>query len=89
MHKRLRKLLCAFCSFLWFLSVVHAQNAKPPDVRVRMQSLVDKGVTPGTVTLVIKKGQVLSFEAVGYRDLESRKPMELSEQSSGSIHKKG
>jgi CubicO group peptidase (beta-lactamase class C family) len=32
-------------------------------------------VTPGTVTLVIKKGQVLSFEAVGYRDIETRKPM--------------
>ena len=75
MHKCLRKLLGAFCAFLWLLSIVHAQNAKPSDIRVRMQSLVDKGVTPGTVTLVIKKGQVLSFEAVGYRDLESRKPM--------------
>jgi len=67
MHKCLRKLLCAFCAFLWLISIVHAQNAKPSDIRVRMQSLVDKGVTPGTVTLVIKKGQVLSFEAVGYR----------------------
>ncbi|HZN00459.1 MAG TPA: serine hydrolase domain-containing protein [Pyrinomonadaceae bacterium] len=52
---------------MWLISIVHAQNAKPSDIRVRMQSLVDKGVTPGTVTLVIKKGQVLSFEAVGYR----------------------
>ena len=72
MHKGIHEYICAF---LWLLSIVHAQNAKPPDIRVRMQSLVDKGVTPGTVTLVIKKGQVLSFEAVGYRDLETRKPM--------------
>ena len=61
---------------MWLLIPhVHAQNAKPPDLRLRMQSFVDKGVTPGMVTLVIRKGQVLSFEAVGYRDLESRKPM--------------
>ena len=64
MHKRIHQYICAF---LWLVSIVHAQNAKPSDIRVRMQSLVDKGVTPGTVTLVIKKGQVLSFEAVGYR----------------------
>jgi CubicO group peptidase (beta-lactamase class C family) len=72
MHKRIHKCICAL---LWLISIVHAQNAKPSDIRVRMQSLVDKGVTPGTVTLVIKKGQVLSFEAVGYRDIETRKPM--------------
>jgi len=76
MHKMIHKYFCAYCVVLWLLiPQVHAQNAKPPDIRLRMQSFVDKGVTPGTVTLVIKKGQVLSFEAVGYRDLESRKPM--------------
>ena len=44
-------------------------------IRLRMQSLVDKGTIPGAVTLVIKKDHVVSFEAVAYRDLESKTPM--------------
>jgi CubicO group peptidase (beta-lactamase class C family) len=40
-----------------------------------MQALVDKGTIPGAVTLVIKKDRVVSFEAVGYRDLETKAPM--------------
>ena len=40
-----------------------------------MQELVDKGQVPGAVTLVIKKDRVVSFEAVGYRDVESKTAM--------------
>ena len=30
---------------------------------------------PGTVTIVARHGKVASFEAVGYQDIESKKPM--------------
>jgi CubicO group peptidase (beta-lactamase class C family) len=40
-----------------------------------MQAFVDKGQVPGAVTLVSKKDRIVSFEAVGYRDLESKTPM--------------
>ena len=44
-------------------------------IRLRMQAFVDQGRIPGAVTLVIKKDHVVNFEAVGYRDLESKTPM--------------
>jgi CubicO group peptidase (beta-lactamase class C family) len=40
-----------------------------------MQSFVDKGAIPGAVTLVMKKDRVISFEAVGYQDLETKSSM--------------
>ncbi len=44
-------------------------------IPVRMQSFVDKGTIAGTVTLVARHGAVASLEAVGFQDLESKKPM--------------
>ena len=44
-------------------------------IPLRMQSFVDKGAIPGVVTLVARHGVVASLEAVGYQDLESKKPM--------------
>src|SRR5262245_3470200 len=44
-------------------------------IPLRMQSFVDKGTLPGVVTLVARNGVVASLEAVGYQDLESKKPM--------------
>src|SRR5579862_144305 len=44
-------------------------------IPVRMQSFVDKGTIAGAVTLVARHGAVASFEAVGFQDLESKKPM--------------
>jgi CubicO group peptidase (beta-lactamase class C family) len=58
-----------------FVSAVHVSGQTSSAIRLRMQSLVDKGTIPGAVTLVIKKDRVVSFEAVGYRDLETRAPM--------------
>jgi len=60
---------------LVFLSAVQVTGQTSNAIRLRMQSLVDKGTIPGAVTLVIKKDHVISFEAVGYRDLESKTPM--------------
>lgn len=44
-------------------------------IPVRMKSFVEQGHIAGAVTLVARHGQAVSLEAVGYRDLESKKPM--------------
>ena len=41
----------------------------------RMKSFVDQGTIAGAVTLVARRGAVVSLKAVGYQDLESKKPM--------------
>ncbi len=40
-----------------------------------MQEFVDHGKTAGVVTVVARKGQVASVEAVGYQSLEKKTPM--------------
>jgi CubicO group peptidase (beta-lactamase class C family) len=44
-------------------------------IPIRMKEYVDAHQTAGTVTIVARHGQVASFEAVGYADIESKKPM--------------
>src|SRR5262249_39266787 len=44
-------------------------------IRIAMQRYVDRGEVPGVVTLVARRGRVVHFDAVGYRDAESRAPM--------------
>src|SRR5262249_1986808 len=44
-------------------------------IRTAMQRYVDRGEVPGVVTLVARRGRVVHFDAVGYRDAESRAPM--------------
>ena len=41
----------------------------------RMQELVGQGVLSGTVTLVQRHGTVASLEAIGWADIEAKKPM--------------
>src|SRR5690349_2558946 len=41
----------------------------------RLQEFVDKGVISGAVTLVARHGEVVALDAVGYQDIENRKPM--------------
>jgi len=45
------------------------------DIPARMQEYVDAHRTAGIVTIVARHGRVAGFEAVGYQDLESKKPM--------------
>lgn len=45
-------------------------------IPIRMREFVDQGKTAGVVTIVARHGHIASFEAVGYRDLESRQPMQ-------------
>ncbi len=53
-----------------------AMNAsRLSQIPVRMKEYVDLGKTAGIVTVVALHGKVTSFEAVGYQDLESKKPM--------------
>ena len=40
-----------------------------------MQQYIDAGLVPGTVTLVARRGKVVHFEARGYMDVQSGKPM--------------
>jgi len=41
----------------------------------RMKAFVDRGDVAGIVTLVAHRGVVVHHEAVGYMDLEAKKPM--------------
>ena len=45
------------------------------EIPLRMKEYVDAHQTAGTVTIVARHGKVASFEAVGYRDIEGKKPM--------------
>lgn len=49
-----------------------ARLAKIP---ARMKSFVERGAMAGAVTLIARRGAVVSLEAVGYQDLDSKKPM--------------
>ncbi|MFN0119720.1 MAG: serine hydrolase domain-containing protein [Blastocatellia bacterium] len=44
-------------------------------IRMAMQRYVDKGLVPGVVTLVARRGRVVHFDAIGYRDAENKAPM--------------
>ena len=44
-------------------------------IHERMKDYVDRGAIPGAVTLVRHKGEIVSYDAVGYQDLEAKKPM--------------
>ena len=44
-------------------------------ISLRLRSLVDKGVMAGAVTLIARRGEIVMLEAVGYQDIETRKPM--------------
>ncbi len=44
-------------------------------ISIRMKEYVDANQTAGTVTIVARHGKVASFEAIGYQDVESKKPM--------------
>jgi CubicO group peptidase (beta-lactamase class C family) len=44
-------------------------------IPVRMKSFVDGGTLPGAVTLVARHGVIVRLDAVGYQNLEDRKPM--------------
>ncbi|HKS27203.1 MAG TPA: serine hydrolase domain-containing protein [Pyrinomonadaceae bacterium] len=44
-------------------------------IPLRLRAFVEQGLMAGAVTLVARRGEVVSFEAIGYQDLENREPM--------------
>lgn len=44
-------------------------------IPVQIKSFVNRGAIAGAVTLIARRGEVVSLEAIGYQDLESKKPM--------------
>src|SRR5689334_11590057 len=46
-------------------------------IPVRMKQFVDQGKAAGIVTLVARNGSIAALDAVGYADLETRKPMQV------------
>jgi len=44
-------------------------------ISVQLKSFVERGALAGAVTLVARRGEVVSLEAFGYQDLESKRPM--------------
>ncbi len=44
-------------------------------IHTGMQRYVDKGLVPGVVTMVARRGKVVYLDSVGYRDAESKAPM--------------
>jgi CubicO group peptidase (beta-lactamase class C family) len=68
--KRILMLAAAITTVAW-----GADAERLSQIPVRMKALVDKGSIAGTVTLFAHNGEILSFDAVGYQDIQSRKPM--------------
>lgn len=75
----------AFVPTFAFVLLVAAQSTPPGGgldadrlgaIRPRLQALVDSQTIPGAVALVSRHGRVALAEAVGWRDVENRKPME-------------
>ena len=68
-----------------FLSQASAQNRNASQagmdterlarIPAQLKSFVEQGKIIGAVTLVSRRGQVVSLKAVGYQDLENNKPM--------------
>jgi len=71
------RLLPRVAVLLCIVSCAAAQqdDAKLATLKSEFQSYVDRHQTAGTVTLVARKGKVLSLEAVGWQDLEAQTPM--------------
>lgn len=44
-------------------------------IPARMRAAVERGTMAGAVTLVARRGEVASLEAVGFQDVESKRPM--------------
>lgn len=56
-------------------SEVGMDAAKLRDIQPRMQKLVDEHKIAGSVTLVARKGQIVSLQSAGFANLEKQTPM--------------
>jgi CubicO group peptidase (beta-lactamase class C family) len=75
----------ALASLILFSSPVPAQNKNVSKfgmdqkrlarIPIQLKSFVKQGAMAGAVTLIARRGKVVSLEAIGYQDLESKKQM--------------
>lgn len=87
--KRWIPAILTVCMFLTTVVVAHAQTAKPGAkdevagmsrerlgrIATVMAEQVEKGVFPGAVTLVARRGTTVRYEAHGFRDAAKSQPM--------------
>lgn len=66
--------LLTFFSLFALASLTHGETSSSP-IKPVLESLVDKHIAPGVVTLVTNKDKVLDFESAGYASLASKTPM--------------
>ncbi|MCB1209909.1 MAG: beta-lactamase family protein [Verrucomicrobiales bacterium] len=70
------------CLFLTLCTIAQSQTSEGPDakkleaVSPQLQKFVDDGQIAGAVVLAAFEGKVICEEAVGFRDLESKDPMQ-------------
>ncbi|MBA3973297.1 MAG: hypothetical protein C0504_03645 [Candidatus Solibacter sp.] len=50
-------------------------RARIERIKPRMQQFADTGSIAGTVTLMMRRGELVHLEAAGWQDIEARKPM--------------
>lgn len=72
-------------SILALTALLAFAQSTPPDgldpqrlatIRPRLQALVDNQTIPGAVALVARHGKIALLEAVGWRDVDNKKPMQ-------------
>jgi len=87
--KIIRRVIAATVLFMLLVTIASAQGlpkAKTPEevglssdrlkrISAGFQADVDKGVIPGAVVMIVRKGKVAYFEAIGYQDREKKIPM--------------
>ena len=74
--RHLYRLLLA--ALLAFIAAAAEPSLDPATLKLipkRMQDFVDRGEISGVVTLVARNGQIAALDAVGFADIENRKPM--------------
>jgi CubicO group peptidase (beta-lactamase class C family) len=79
-------LVTLFCLLISSTAWAELSTAKPEDVglsserlnriSVTLKAHTEKGVIPGAVALVARKGKIAYFESFGMRDLETSSPMQ-------------
>jgi len=78
MRRLVPLLLLLFCS-LPLSPQARVETGLDPErlklIPVRLRELVENQTIPGAVALVARRGEIAFFDAVGWRDLEGRKPM--------------
>ena len=67
----------AFICLAACLPVLAAEldSARLSAIPGRMKAFVDKGEIAGAVTLLLRNGQIVHQDAIGWQDIENRKPM--------------